>query len=75
MSRVEVTRMLVPTAFRSGLLAGFLALAGCSGPPPGDKKDDPALKASMEKSMELYKSKSQAIKGGKGGAAVPKRRP
>ena len=55
--------MPASTALRLGLLAGFLAVAGCSEPAPGDKGDDPALKASMQKSMELYKSKSQAKKG------------
>ena len=45
------------------LLAGFLAAAGCSDPAATDKSDDPTLKASMQKSMEIYKSKTQAIKG------------
>jgi hypothetical protein len=52
--------MLAPAALRLGLIGGLLAAAGCSDPPPGDKGDDPALKASMQKSMELYKAKSQA---------------
>ena len=60
MMRVDVTRMPASAALRLGLLAGFLAVAGCSDPASGDKRDDPALKASMQKSMEIYKSKTQA---------------
>jgi hypothetical protein len=58
----NVTRVLDRGALRLGLLAGFFAVAGCSEPGSGDKKDDPALKASMQKSMEIYKSKTQAKK-------------
>jgi hypothetical protein len=61
--RVDKFRMTVPAALRLGLLAGFLSALGCSGPTSDDKRDDPALKASMEKSMEIYKAKSQAKKG------------
>ncbi len=63
MTRVDVTGMLVSTALRLGLIVGFLAIAGCSEAPSNDKRDDPALKASMQKSMEIYKSKSQPKKG------------
>jgi hypothetical protein len=63
MMRVDVTRMRASAALRLGLLAGFLGVAGCSEPTTGDKSDDPALKASMQKSMELYKAKSQAKRG------------
>jgi len=58
MIRVDVTRMPASTALRLSLLAGFLAVAGCSDPARGDKSDDPALKSSMQKSMEIYKSKT-----------------
>ena len=63
MMRVDVTRMPASAALRLGLLAGFLVAAGCSGPASDDKSDNPALKASMQKSMEIYKSKTQAKKG------------
>jgi hypothetical protein len=66
MMRIDVTRTPARAALRLGLLAGFLAVAGCSGPVSGDKRDDPALKASMQKSMEIYKSKSPAKKGNPG---------
>jgi hypothetical protein len=62
MIRVDVARIPASAALRLGLLTGFLAAAGCSEPVPGDKRDDPALKASMQKSLEIYKSKSQAKK-------------
>ncbi len=51
------------------MLAGLLMLGGCSDSTTGsaygsgDKRNDPALKASQEKSMEIYKSKAHAIKG------------
>jgi hypothetical protein len=63
--RVDASRMRAAAALRLGVLAGFLSLAaaGCSEKPPADKSDDPALKASMEKSMEIYKSKTPARKG------------
>ncbi len=44
------------------MLAALIASAGCSDSPPPDKRDDPALKASMERSMEIYKSKMQTKK-------------
>ena len=62
MMRVDLTRMPPWAALCLGLLAGSLATSGCSDPPPADKKDDPALKASMQKSMEIYKSKTPAKK-------------
>jgi hypothetical protein len=62
MLRFALTRTSISAALRAGLVAGFLAAAGCSEPASSDKKDDPALKSSMQKSMEIYKSKSQAIK-------------
>jgi hypothetical protein len=72
MMRIDVTRMPARAALRLGLLAGILAAAGCGEPVPTDKKDDPALKSSMKKSMEIYKAKTQAIKGN---PVVAKRRP
>ena len=51
------------------VLAGLLPLGGCSDSTTGstygsgDKRDDPALKASMEKSMEIFKSKTARDKG------------
>jgi hypothetical protein len=71
MIRSNVTKMPARWALRLGLLAGFLAAAGCAEPVPTDKKDDPALKSSMKKSMEIYKSKTQALKGN----PASKRRP
>jgi hypothetical protein len=62
MMRIDVARIRATVALRVGLLAGFLGAAGCADPVPPDKKDDPALKASMQKSMEIYKSKSQPQK-------------
>ncbi len=63
MMRVHVTRITASSALRLGLIAGFLAAAGCSDTASGNKSDDPALKASMQKSMDIYKSKTQAKKG------------
>jgi hypothetical protein len=62
MMRVDLTKMPVSAALRLGLLAAFLSAAGCSEPASGNKSDSPALKASMQKSMEIYKSKTQAKK-------------
>jgi hypothetical protein len=58
MMRVNATRMPASSALRLGLLAGFLAAAGCSDTASGNKSDDPALKSSMQKSMDMYKSKT-----------------
>ncbi len=51
------------------ILAGLLPLGGCSDSTTGatsggsgDKSNDPALKASMEKSMERFKSVTPAKK-------------
>lgn len=56
------------------LLAGLLPLGGCSDSAAtsttrgsGDKRDDPALKSSMEKSKERFKPQTQAPKGNPGG--------
>jgi hypothetical protein len=51
------------------MLAGLLALCGCSDSTTGsaygsgDKKNDPALKALSQEKLEVYKSKGRAIKG------------
>jgi hypothetical protein len=63
MKRIDLTRMPVKAALRLGLLSVFLMATGCSDPASTDKRDDPALKASMQKSMEIYKSKTPAKKG------------
>jgi hypothetical protein len=63
MTQVDATSRRAAAALRLGLLAGFFVIAGCSDPAPGDKKDNAALKTSMQKSMEIYKSKPQAKKG------------
>ena len=65
----ELTRPECPPRrpFAWGCSPDCLAVAGCSDPAPGNKSDDPALKASMEKSMEIYKSKTQASRGNRCG--------
>ncbi len=73
MMRVDVIRMQASAALRLGLLAGFLSATGCSDPTSGNKSDNPALKASMQKSIEIYKSKSQQVR--KGNSAVALKRP
>jgi hypothetical protein len=64
MMRFDVTKMPVSAALCLGLLAAFLTTAGCSEPASGSKSDSPALKASMQKSVEIYKSKVQQVKKG-----------
>ena len=61
--RIDVPKMPASAAIRLSVLAGFLAVAGCSDAAPTDKKDDPALKAAMQKSMEIYKSKTPVKRG------------
>ena len=68
MIRIDVTRAPARAAVRWGLLAVFLVTAGCSEPAPTDKRDDPVLKASTQKSMEIYKSKSRPTKGNRAAA-------
>jgi hypothetical protein len=68
--------MPASAALRLGLLAGFLVVAGCSNSATGDKRNDPTLKASMQKSMEIYKAKVQAkMQAKKGYPAAAKPRP
>ena len=49
------------------MLAGLLPLGGCSNSTTGsqygigDKKDDPALKASMKAAQDLIKTKPQGV--------------
>ncbi len=40
-----------------GLLFSMLAVGGCADSKPENKSENATLKASMEKSMEIYKSK------------------
>jgi hypothetical protein len=63
MTRVDWIRIPAGMALGLSVLVGLLAFAGCSEPAYSDKSEDPALKASMQKSLELYKAKSQATKG------------
>jgi hypothetical protein len=53
----------------TAVLAGLLPLCGCtesttgSTHASGDKRDDPALKSSMEKSKDIFKPQTGAPKG------------
>jgi hypothetical protein len=67
MIKDDMTRSPATALLRLGLLAGLLAVAGCSEPAAsgdvrGDKANDPELKASMERRQEIYNAKSQVIK-------------
>jgi hypothetical protein len=62
MMRADVTKLPVLAALRLSVLAAFLTAAGCSETASGNKSDDPALKASTKKSMELYRAKTQQLK-------------
>jgi hypothetical protein len=73
MMRVDVTRMPTSAALRLGLLAGFLAAAGCSSSPAGSKGDEPGVKGSLQKSMDMYKAKSHQVK--KGSPVAASKRP
>ena len=64
--RVDVIRIPASTALRLGLLATFLSAAGCSSSTGGNKSDAPSAKASLQKSMEMYKAKSQPKKASPG---------
>ncbi len=55
-------RTSATAALHCVLLAGFALTCGCSGSASGNKADDPALKSATQKSMELYKSKTQHMK-------------
>jgi hypothetical protein len=68
MLRIDSLKLRAAVALGTGLFVGFLAAVGCSEATPTDKREDPALKASMEKSMELYKSKMAPKKGYPGAA-------
>lgn len=54
---------------RTAVLAALLPLAGCTDSTTGsthgsgDKRDDPALKAAMQKSKETLKPQTQSLKG------------
>jgi hypothetical protein len=62
MTGIAMTKRTASAALRLGVLAGLVAVAGCSEPAPTDKRDDPALKSSTEKSLAIYKSKSASTK-------------
>jgi hypothetical protein len=49
--------MSVSAPLRLGLLAAFLAAAGCSDAPAQNRTEEPALKAVLKKSMDIYKAK------------------
>ena len=72
MIRIDVATMPAAAVLRLSVLAGFLAAGGCAESVSNDKRDDPALKASLKKTMEIYKAKTQAIKGN---PVAAKRRP
>jgi hypothetical protein len=62
----------------TAVLAGLLPLAGCSESTTGstthtsgDKRDDPALKASMQKSKDIFKPQTEAPKANLGGKGRP----
>jgi hypothetical protein len=59
----DVGRKIAAAAIGLGLSVGFLMVVGCSEPTTADKGNDPALKASMKESMQIYKSKTPPRKG------------
>jgi hypothetical protein len=69
---MQFNKIIKPAAALLGMavLAGLLSLGGCSDPTKsstygsGDKRDDPALKASMKGAMDMYKAKSLGVKKG-----------
>ena len=64
MTRIDVTRVTASAAFRLSLIIGFLAAAGCGDSPSSARTDDPALKATLQKHVDIYKSKTQGAKNG-----------
>jgi hypothetical protein len=62
MMRIDVIRKSATVALHAGVLVWFLFAAGCSEPKSVNKNDDPALKAHMEKSGEMYKAKMQEMR-------------
>jgi len=73
MKRIDVTRVTAPAILRVGLVIGYLAGAGCTDSPSSNRTDNPALKASLEKHVEIYKAKTQGSKQGK--SPAPTTRP
>jgi hypothetical protein len=60
----------VMAALGTAVLAGLLPLGGCTDSTPGstaqgsgDKRNDPALKSSMEKSKDIFKPQTGAPNG------------
>jgi hypothetical protein len=69
MMLLDKTGRPAAAVLRTALLAGLLPLCGCtesttdSAHGSGDKRDDPALKASMERSKEIFKPQTGARTG------------
>jgi hypothetical protein len=75
MMRFDLTKMPVSATLSLCLLAGLLTAAGCSETTTSDKRDDPALKAIMQKGTDLYKAKTQEAQQAKKGNSAPFKRP
>ncbi len=60
--RIQVRRIWISAALSLGFVVASFITAGCSETASGNKTDDPALKAAMQKSTEIYKSKTQQVK-------------
>jgi hypothetical protein len=64
----DKTRRSAVTSLGIAMVIGLLSTGGCSdvtgnsSSGSGDKRDDPALKASMKGAMDMLKAKSQAAK-------------
>jgi hypothetical protein len=59
----DVVRKSATVALCSGALVGFLSAVGCSERPTArNKLDDPELKASMQKTWDQFKTKTQEMK-------------
>jgi hypothetical protein len=48
----------ISVAVGMGLLSSMLIVSGCSETTSGNKSENATLKASMEKSLEIYKAKT-----------------
>jgi hypothetical protein len=72
MTRTDVTGMSASLLLRLGLIVSFLGGAGCSESQPTDKLDRPEVKEVVQKQVESYKTKTQALKGN---SSTGKRRP
>jgi hypothetical protein len=65
----DKTRRPAVAVLGIAMMVGLFSIGGCSDPTKsssgsGDKRDDPALKASMKGAMEMLKAKSQGVKKG-----------